>query len=43
MYSHLVELLWLMSLSKASLRCENLHWDFGGDVHHVVEVEVDAH
>ena len=31
-----------MSLSKAPLRCENLHWDFG-DVHHVVELEVDAH
>ena len=31
-----------MTWSKASLRCENLHWGFGGDVHHVVELEVDA-
>jgi hypothetical protein len=30
-------------LSEASLRCENLHWGFDGDVHHVVELEVDAH
>ena len=32
-----------MTWSKASLRCENLHWGYGGDVHHVVELEVDAH
>ena len=42
MYAHLVELLWPMTWSKASLIWNNIPWGGGVDLDHVVELVWDA-